>query len=235
MGRRYADSVQCTAVQTDQRAFPADFAEMAAWVRSATPMGGRVLEIGCGDGALVEALTGSGIEAVGVDPHGEESKCVRAVPLEEFDAPPFDVVFASVSLHHLPEPAQTVSAMQRLTKPGTRLLVREFDRLLVDHEPTLRWWYYQRLAHQAARGEELSDSPFDEFVAGWREQMAHHVLPWPTVRDTLHEAGFSTESETTSAYLFRWGLSEPVRAIEEDLVARGSINQVGIRWTGRRK
>jgi hypothetical protein len=125
-----------------------------------------------------------------------------------------------------------------LTKPGTVFLVREFDRVLVDDEPTLRWWYHQRLAHEAACGlgpdeRHVGDS-YAEFVATWREEMEHHVLPWSTVRETLQRAGFTTESEERTAYLYRWGLSEPVRAVEEDLAAKGYINRVGVRWTGRR-
>jgi hypothetical protein len=117
--------------------------------------------------------------------------------------------------------------------------VREFDRLLVDDGRTLRWWYHQRLAHEAAYATDSDErhvpESFDEFVDTWRHEMAHHVLPWSTVRDTLQRAGFATTEELATAYLYRWGLSEPVRALEEDLIARNSINRVGIRWTGRRE
>jgi hypothetical protein len=117
--------------------------------------------------------------------------------------------------------------------------VREFDRVLVDDERTLRWWYYQRRAHEAAFAVGSDESPlrdsFEEFTAAWREQMHHHVLPWATVRATLHDAGFITESEQPTTYLYRWGLRESVRAVEEDLAAAGAINRVGVRWSGRRR
>jgi SAM-dependent methyltransferase len=226
------------AMKDRQLDYPLDLAEMAAWVRDATHDGARVLEIGSGDGALTEQLAASGVDVVGVDPNGAESPRVRIVGLEELDEPPFDVVFASVSLHHLPDPERTVAALRRLTKRGTVFLVREFDRVLVDDEPTLRWWFYQRLAREAACGVGPDEAPmpdsFDDFVTTWREMMEHHVLPWATVRSTLERAGFVTESEASTAYLYRWGLGDAVRPIEEDLAARGCINRVGIRWTGRR-
>ena len=225
-------------MRNSQLEYPLDLAEMAAWITGRTPRDGRVLEIGSGDGALTDRLASAGVDVLGVDPNGTASTHVRLVSLEDLDAAPFDVVFASVSLHHLHDPDRTVASLRRLTKPGTVFLVREFDRLLVDHEPTLRWWYHQRLAHEAVNELSANDShvadSFDEFVAIWRQEMAHHVLPWSTVRDVLEAAGFTTESEASGAYLYRWGLSESVRPVEEDLAGKGRINRVGVHWSGRR-
>lgn len=222
----------------DQLAYPLDLAEMTEWIVGATPRGARLLEIGSGDGVLTERLAAAGIDVLGIDPNATESEHVRVVGVEDLEAEPFDMVFASVSLHHVPDPPRTVDALRRLTKPGSLFLVREFDRVLVDDERTLRWWYHQRRAHEAAceldsEERHVPDS-FEEFVETWRTEMEHHVLPWSTVRDTLRGAGFATEHEESTTYLYRWGLSEPVRPLEEDLVVRGYINRVGIRWTGRR-
>jgi SAM-dependent methyltransferase len=210
---------------------------MVAWILASAPTGARLLEIGSGDGVLTERLATAGVDVLGVDPNGTPSAHVCDVPVEELDAEPFDIVFASVSLHHLPDPECTTAALRRLTKHGTVLLVREFDRVLLDDERTLRWWYRQRQAHETVHPEPdhvpLPES-FADFVAGWREHMAHHVLPWATVRGVIHDAGFETESEVATPYLYRWALSEPVRALEEALIGEGRINQVGIRWAGRR-
>lgn len=221
----------------DQLLYPHDLDEMVVWILGCAPAGARLLEIGSGDGVLTERLAATGVDVLGVDPNGAPSAHVIAVPVEELDVEPFDLVFASVSLHHLPDPDRTSAALRRLTKPGTVLLVREFDRILVDDERTLRWWYRQRQAHEAVHPEPehepLAES-FPEFVAGWREHMAHHVLPWSTVRGVIHDAGFETETEIPTPYLYRWALSEPVRALEEALIGEGRINQVGIRWAGCR-
>jgi SAM-dependent methyltransferase len=222
-------------VGSHQSSYPLDLDDMAAWVRSATPPGGRVLEIGCGDGALVDALGGM-IDIVGVDPNADPNDRTHAVAFEEFDAEPFDVVFASVSLHHLHDPAASAAALRRLTKPGSIALVREFDKDLVGDERTLRWWFHQRLAKEVAKPDDKMPLPtdFDGFVEHWRGHMTAHVHPWSVVEEMLASAGFGCDHVEPMAYLFRWGLSEDVRPIEERLAAAGAIKLVGRRWCGHR-
>jgi ubiquinone/menaquinone biosynthesis C-methylase UbiE len=223
---------------SEQLEYPEDLADMAAWIASVSDPGCRVLEIGSGDGELTGRLAADGIDVIGVDPHATQSTVpndrVRAVAFEEFDDAPFDVVFASVSLHHLPRPDATIAALRRLTHPGTVLLVREFDKVLLDHPPTLQWWFHQRRARAATTGEPVGEESFDEFIDRWREQMDHHVLPWSTVREAILAAGFVTEAEIATPYLFRWGLDEAIRPLEESLIALGRIRCVGLRWSGRR-
>ena len=204
-------------------------------MRSQAAVGSRVMEIGCGDGALVRRL-GDDYLVIGVDPHADPSPNVHAMPFEELDAEPFDVVFASVSLHHLASLDAAVVALRRLTRPGTMMLVREFDWLLNDHEPTLRWWYEHRRhqdPHQHSGDRPLA-ATFEEFVPDWRGWMTNHVSPWSSVLAMLGNAGFETISDVPSPYLFRWGLGDEFRAEEEQLAAEGVINLIGHHWTGCR-
>jgi SAM-dependent methyltransferase len=229
-------NVTVPSVRNPQTNYPTDLADMAAWVRSFTPPGGRVLEIGCSDGALVDLLASAGIDIVGVDPNADPGERVLVEPFEQFESEPFDVVFSSVSLHHLHDPVVASAALVRLTKPGSVLLVREFDRDLMLDEPTVRWWFHQRHAKDAVEpdGKHPLSTDFAEYVAGQQAHMAHHVHPWPVVEAMMLDAGFTRETCEPMPYLFRWGLSEDVRPIEERLVAAGAIKQVGIRWMGRR-
>jgi 2-polyprenyl-3-methyl-5-hydroxy-6-metoxy-1,4-benzoquinol methylase len=64
----------------------------------------RVLDVGCGDGALVERLAAHGLDAVGVDPN----------------AP------ASPRLHHA-DLERVLAAIRDLLRPGGRLFVSEFS------------------------------------------------------------------------------------------------------------
>jgi ubiquinone/menaquinone biosynthesis C-methylase UbiE len=218
-----------------QERYALDLADMEAWIRAHAQPGQRILEIGCGDGALVRRLAND-FHVLGVDPEGQPSNVVRAQRFEDLDEQPFHVVFASVSLHHLNDPALARSALERLTAPGTIMLVRELDRLTMEHEPTLRWWFEHRKACEHEPDAEESPLPdsFATFVPEWRSMMEHHVRPWPDVRALLRSSGFETVREEPMAYLFRWGLGEDVRAEEERLAAAGTINLVGRRWTGRR-
>lgn len=223
-------------MMTSQDRYPLDLADMEAWIRAHAVPGQRVLEIGCGDGALVRRLA-IDFDVVGVDPAAEPSEVVRAQRFEDLDEEPFHVVFASVSLHHLEDPTATGAALRRLTRPDTTVLVREFDRLAVDHEPTLRWWFEhrKRREHEVDPDDPPLPATFGAFVPEWRSMMEQHVTPWPEVRDLLHSSGFETVREEPMAYLFRWGIGEDVRDEEERLAAAGTINLVGRRWVGRRR
>lgn len=218
-----------------QERYPLDLADMEAWIRAHAVIGQRVLEIGCGDGVLVRRLAND-FDVLGVDPEAEPSDVVRAQRLEDLDEEPFHVVFASVALHHLDDRAAAGAALRRLTEPDTIMLVREFDRLTMDHEPTLRWWFEHRKAreHEADPDETPLPVTLEAFVPEWRSMMEHHVTPWVEVRELLHSSGFVTVREDPMAYLFRWGIGEDVRAEEERLAAAGTINLVGRRWAGRR-
>ncbi len=219
-----------------QTFYPHDLDDMVRWIGEHARPGARVLEIGCGDGEVVRRLRATGVDALGVDPRADPGDGVLASTFEDLDEAPFDLIFASVALHHLPDPARSAEALRRLARPGAVILVREFDRARMEHEPTLRWWFHQRhsLAAVGVREDDHAfPTSFDDFVAGWRAKMTEHVHPWRIVSAMLHEAGFEVESLTTGPYLFRWGLHERVRPLEEALIADGRIRAVGVRWRGR--
>jgi SAM-dependent methyltransferase len=223
-------------VPQHQRDFPFDLAEMVAWVDAHARPGERVLDIGSGDGSMVAALADR-YDAVGVDPAAEPGDRIVVAPIEEYEAEPFDVVFASTSLHHLADLDAASVALRRLTRAGTAVLVREFDCELMTGAPTLEWWFRQRRARALidepeADGHELP-SDFDEFRARVIEMFDHHVHPWPAVAGMLAAAGVETVEHVPSPYLFRWDLGEEVRSLEEHLIAAGRLPAVGIRWTGR--
>jgi ubiquinone/menaquinone biosynthesis C-methylase UbiE len=216
-----------------QLKYPLDLDDMERWIRSHAVPGQRVLEIGCGDGVLVERLAND-FDVLGIDPVASPSSVVRSQPFEELDEEPFDVIFAGVSLHHLADIGDAEKALRRLSKPGTTLLVREFDRIDLDHEPTLRWWYEHRRSQPDDPEEHPLPTTFEAFTTEWWEMMQHHVTSWLDVREMLLAAGFATIAEEPMAYLFRWGLGEDLRAEEERLAAAGTIHLVGRRWTGQK-
>jgi SAM-dependent methyltransferase len=93
---------------------------------------GRVLDIGCATGALLEKLRNRGWACTGVEisPSNEYARKergldVRNLPLEEnrFPAASFDAVLASHLIEHLNDPAGFVAEVHRILAPGGCFIV----------------------------------------------------------------------------------------------------------------
>jgi len=112
--------------------FVADLAgEAVGWL--APRAGERILDVGCGDGALSAAIAASGAEVVGVDASEDLLQAARERGLDArfmdgqaltFDHE-FDAVFSNAALHWMAEPDKVIDGIKRALKPGGRF-VAEF-------------------------------------------------------------------------------------------------------------
>jgi SAM-dependent methyltransferase len=106
------------------------------------PVGGRWLDVGCGTGALVEAVArlGAPAEVVGVDPskgyvaHARERNADRRVGFEVADAAKlpfedgsFDVAASGLVLNFLADPAEAAGEMVRVVRPGGTVAAYVWD------------------------------------------------------------------------------------------------------------
>lgn len=101
--------------------------------------GDQVLDIGCGDGALIRTLRLFGAVPTGVDLDPEGAQFIEqtyripvvVAPFEEarFADAQFDAVVATHVIEHLFEPVEAMAKMRRLLKPGG-LLVLETPNVL---------------------------------------------------------------------------------------------------------
>src|SRR5712691_4390431 len=82
---------------------------------------GPVLDVGAGDGTLVEAFVRRGREAVGLEPHASGPH-IRNAEVEETDGTWSAVIFWH-SLEHLRQPARALSHAATLLAPGGTLVV----------------------------------------------------------------------------------------------------------------
>lgn len=93
--------------------------------------GERILDLGCGDGALTEELVGRGADVLAVDASEEMVAATRArgIAAERADARdlagiegPFDAVLSNAVLHWVPEATQVAASVHRVLRPGGRFV-----------------------------------------------------------------------------------------------------------------
>ena len=130
----------------------------------------RVLEIGCGNGALASAMARLGHDVLAIDPRAPEDDRFERVTLEELADPgPFDAVVANRSLHHIHDLTAAIEKIARLLAPGGRLLLHEHAWDVVD-EPTQRWYREQ--------GGRSADWRADHAGLHSSEAMLSALQPW---------------------------------------------------------
>ena len=156
--------------------------------------GARVLEVGCGGGALSTWLAMQGAEVVGLDVSDETLELARrraavngvsdrvefrCCPVEDADDADgsFDAVIGNQTLHHL-ELAEAMTVVRRLLRPGGRavfaepvLLLPEIARTVRGSRPVRRFF------------PERTDTP-DERSLGTAELA---VVRAPFETSTVHE------------------------------------------------
>jgi len=136
--------------------------------------GERILDLGCGDGALTERIAAAGADVLGCDASPEllEAAAARglAVQLVDGHALPFeaefDAVFSNAALHWMRRnPGAVVAGVRRALRPGGRFvgemgghgnvaavvtaLTAALDQQGVDGAETLPWYFPTAEEYQA--------------------------------------------------------------------------------------
>ncbi len=92
--------------------------------------GERVLDLGCGDGALTCEIAGRGADVLGLDSSAEllEAAQARGVPAQRMDGQAltfeaeFDAVFTNAALHWMRDHEAVVQGVRRALRPGGRFV-----------------------------------------------------------------------------------------------------------------
>ncbi|MBP7829158.1 MAG: class I SAM-dependent methyltransferase [Kiritimatiellae bacterium] len=110
-----------------------DIAQRVALIKKVGPAPGRVLDVGCATGWLLEALRGRGWKTCGVEPDADAAALARDRrgldvhhgTLREARLPDafFDLVCFWHVLEHAPDPRETLAEAARVARPGGTLLV----------------------------------------------------------------------------------------------------------------
>jgi hypothetical protein len=187
----------------------------------------RVLEVGCGrEGGIAPDLAAAGHQVLAIDPDAPEGALYRRVTLEELDDPgPFDAVVAGRVLHHV---HPLGDALDKLAGLAPVLILDEFAWNHID-APTVEW-YEAEHARLTAAGREPKGPPD---LTRWHER--HQGLhPYETLRAEV-DARFEERHFEWHPYFHRWLDGADTEARERELIAAGSIAQIGFRYAGVRR
>jgi SAM-dependent methyltransferase len=196
------------------------------------PAPARVLDVGCGQGALTRELIARGYDAHGIDPEAPDGDAFERVALEDLRVDrPYDVAIAVVSLHHVADLSLAVERLAEAIVPAGLLLVDEFDRERLD-PPTTAWWWRQRQALAAAgAGPEPEQATAHDHHRAALDGLAD-IYTWETVRTAL-AARFEEQSAERVEYLYRYETHLALQPLERAMIDLGAISPTGVRYVGR--
>jgi SAM-dependent methyltransferase len=176
----------------------------------------RVLEVGCGGGALARILAADGHHVTAIDPEAPDGPFFRRETIEEHEGEGYDAVVAARSLHHVDDLDAVVAKIARI---GRRFLLAEFSWERFD-APTAAWWDERRAVLEDPRGPTAAEwaSRFDHLhsEAAMRAALARHFV----------ERAF--ERTPYLSYFLRVADDDP----EQVAIERGEIEPIGFRWAG---
>jgi SAM-dependent methyltransferase len=156
-------------------------AKRAEFIHRHVPRG-KILDVGCGTGALAQRLADQGYDVTGVDPSDgmldvlrERAPGITAVHADGTDLPfedgSFDLAYCVAVMHHVAAPAavhKTLGEMVRVTRSGGRVLIW-------DHNPRNPYWRNLMGRVPQDTGEERL-IPEDELLDGLRDGGAEPLL-----------------------------------------------------------
>ena len=189
----------------------------------------RVLEVGCGQGALTTTLAAAGYDPLGIDPLaplGDRFRRIRLEDLDEEDA--YDAVVAARSLHSIRDLGHALDRVAALLRPGGVLILDELGWDLID-EPTFDWLYGQRRAlASAGRGE--APASVAELREAWE---ADHlgIHGFDALRHELAER-FEELELVRTPFLHRLLGGVATEVLEQALIDAGAIRALGFRYVG---
>jgi SAM-dependent methyltransferase len=204
--------------------------QLAAFIADQRPPPARVLEVGCGEGALTIALSEAGYDAIGIDPAAPPGDLFRRIKLGDLEeSDPYDVVVAASSLHHITDLDGALDKVVRLLRGRGVLVVDEFawDRL---DAATADWFHGRQRALAAAGRARDVPASLEDCRRDWEDE---HVglHGYETLREAL-AARFEELHFESRPYLHRLLDGVAGEALEQSLIDSQAIQALGFRFVG---
>lgn len=233
--------------------------ETLAFVQAHLPPGTlRILEVGCGDGALAVRLQALGLQVIALDASADAVAKARArgvdarlVQWPEFMEAPFDAVLFTRSLHHIGPLARAIVRAKELLKAQGKVLVEDFA--FGELEPLAVEWLYHTLAvleaahvlRQDGDGFATQVLRREGSLAAWKAAREQHLHSWETMAACLGEH-FPYLEAANAPYLYRYvctmleddedgyHVASRVLELEKRYAGSGRMSLIGRRLVGRR-
>lgn len=214
------------------------------FVSAALPAGAsRILEVGCGDGALAASLAAGqlSVTAIDADPaavaaaraRGVAARCAR---WPGFSDGRFDAILFTRSLHHLPDLGGSIDAAVGALGQGGRVIVEDF--LAEGSPPRAAAWFASLTVLLDEAGLLAEPTPYlRQILAGADADHRDHDLHGSASIETALRERFGTVHVAPAVYFFRYWqpavdeeLGRALLAHEQALVAAGAIEPLGRRY-----
>ncbi|MEE8258883.1 MAG: class I SAM-dependent methyltransferase [Sphingomonadales bacterium] len=126
----------------------------------------KVLDVGCGDGVLLNILAGAGCVCTGLEksadaPAKAKGLDIRIATWPDFDEAGFDAIIFVRTLHHILPLKPAVKKAKALLAPGGFVFVDDFA--FAEANAATSAWMYEMV--QLLASQNLIDPSLDEFVA----------------------------------------------------------------------
>ena len=247
---------------------PLEFAAAytADFVAASMPVNARtLLDIGCGDGLITRQLQQRGYDVVAIDGsikgiERAKKNNVEAIhcKLEDFSHQPFDCVYMSRALHHMPPLKPTLKKVYELLAADGTLVIEDFGFDFSD-EAACAWLFEQSHKAIASQSEPLRcefhhewlhenvTSPKEAFKRWQKRYSIEHELWSASQMLAALGAMFDLKIQTRVPYLFRFicdllpdtsnGAKHAQVCFSEEqrLVDDKRINAVGLRVVATRR
>lgn len=162
-------------------------------------MGGRILDVPAGEGALAVRLKALGFDVTCCDLYPQifklEDTEIRAGNLDArlpFDDAEFDTVVCVEGLEHIENPANAIREFARILRPGGMAIVSVPN--IMNIEERLKWLFFGYTSHFKPLSKEAI-RVHQRHEMGGMDEIAFHINPigYAELRYWLEKAGFEID------------------------------------------